>query len=444
MAEYDGSDFYFEDDVQEVYGYLDFNNLTKILNKLTDYAEILTEGKLSGIINYNYNLSSHQTNSIVDFLLKVQVLSKINNIAAKGSKDLEEEYISNLVSDTTNPSNISSYISIRNSIENRLNHQTQQYNMNMNKNNTTMSMPINELRGHVKTYNDLTKDNITVSKKAYHGLIAASLHDAYVTMLNRKDWWNDRTYQKFFFNDDDATSKKFHLFSKLPVISLNQISLNIFSVVDRLKEIKLDKVSSKKKSEELSISLKKKVASEKKSHNDFNDKMLETPFGKQYGHKIDEILTEIFESSFEKEQIDDDLIRKDFSLLYKIFMTLPNSLDLPVNRKKTCFLVDNLMGENFSLKEFADFYLNWNKQDLLYKNYNEEVKSQIESFLLELFVIYFNEKFISIFRIIKSLDMKKFACAYIIKRIYLLWGGNLTRFGYFLLKAIAHDGKIKG
>jgi hypothetical protein len=53
--------------------------------------------------------------------------------------------------------------------------------MNMGKTNTTQSMPINELRGHVKTYIDLNNSNVTVSSRAQHGYIAASLHDAYIT-----------------------------------------------------------------------------------------------------------------------------------------------------------------------------------------------------------------------------------------------------------------------
>jgi hypothetical protein len=39
--------------------------------------------------------------------------------------------------------------------------------------------------------------------------------------------------------------------------------------------------------------------------------------------------------------------------------------------------------------------------------------------------------------------MKQYACAFIIKRIYLIKGEELPTFGFFLIKAIARYGKIK-
>ena len=133
------------DDIAE---FIEPGAINKIVNKLTDYADILTVGKLSGIVNYNYNLNSSQTSIIIELLINTCAISRIYTMAMKGSKDLEEEYISNIYSNPVNPERASAYQNLKNILENRLTHQVQQYNINMNKNNTTMAMPINELRGH--------------------------------------------------------------------------------------------------------------------------------------------------------------------------------------------------------------------------------------------------------------------------------------------------------
>ena len=44
--------------IDQIVDYIDFATFNKIINKLTDYAEILSEGKISGIINFNYRLNS--------------------------------------------------------------------------------------------------------------------------------------------------------------------------------------------------------------------------------------------------------------------------------------------------------------------------------------------------------------------------------------------------
>ena len=79
--------------------FIDYNTISRIFNKLTDYAEVITEGKLSGIINFNYSLNSIQTNMIIDLLLEIQALSRIYVIAQKGKRDLEGEFLSNIFSD---------------------------------------------------------------------------------------------------------------------------------------------------------------------------------------------------------------------------------------------------------------------------------------------------------------------------------------------------------
>ena len=96
-------------DLKKITPFVDFNSMSRIVNKLTDYAETLTEGKLAGIVNYNYRLNSSQSNMIIDLLVELQAVSRIYNIAHKGKKDLEVEYISNIFSDINNPASISSY-----------------------------------------------------------------------------------------------------------------------------------------------------------------------------------------------------------------------------------------------------------------------------------------------------------------------------------------------
>ena len=133
------------EDLKKISPFIDHPSFTRIINKLTDYAEILTEGKLASLINFNYRLNASQANMLIDLLVDIQALSKIYAIAQKGKRDLDVEYISNIFSDVNNPGSTSSYLNLRNIIENRLSHQVQQYNMNMGKSNTTLSIPVNEL-----------------------------------------------------------------------------------------------------------------------------------------------------------------------------------------------------------------------------------------------------------------------------------------------------------
>ena len=106
--------------LDEILSFIDYNVFNKIINKLTDYAEILNEGKISGLINFNYRLNSHQTNMIINLLESIQAVTRIYNVAQKGSKDLEIEYISFIFSDFDNPETISSFINLKNVLENRL------------------------------------------------------------------------------------------------------------------------------------------------------------------------------------------------------------------------------------------------------------------------------------------------------------------------------------
>ena len=425
--------------------FVDYASFSKIINKLTDYAEILTEGKLSGIINHNFRMNSSQTNMVIDLLCTMQALSRIYDIAQKGKRDLEEEYISNIFPDGSNPASSSSYISIRNTLENRLNNQVQQYNMNMNKSNTTMAIPVNELHGHVKTYRDLSTNNVTISHKAQHGYIAASLHDAYLTIQNRLDWWDDRTYMKYFFNEDDINKRNLNLLTRDPRLSLFEISNNIKKVLNYFNEINLARFKTTQDTGEGDGSLADDDRSPRNDHTSkYSDKLLMTPFGRQYGTKIDSIINNIFsiERLKEWESKNDAEIESIAKSLFHVYRTLPGSLKVDPNKRKAIDLVNFLLSREYGLKKFIEKYLHIDKK-IPFTRYYSENRESAEDFITTLFNVFFEESFNSLFRIIRSLDMKQYACAFIIKRIYITRGEELPIFGFFLIKAIARNGKIK-
>ncbi len=383
---------------------------------------------------------------IVDFLSDLQAISKIYLIAQKGKKDLEEEYVSNVFSDVNNPSNTSSYISIRNILENRLNHQIQQYNMNMNKGNTTMSMPVSELHGHVNTHKELSLNNVTVSHKAQHGYIAASLHDAYIIILNRPDWWDDRSYMKFFFNEDDPGKRNLRLIGRTPRLTLSEIESNIAKIL-----IYFEDISIAKNNPPAALPLEDDEALKGNGLgngssivNDFSDKLMITPFGRQYGKKIDGIINEIFNSkNIENAALHEEAqIAEMASSLMQIYKTMPGSMTLDRTRDMLINTVYYLLAQDYGLKLFTEKFF-YDDRRIPFSRFYHENKDQIEDFVTHLFMVFFEETFSSLFRIVRSLDMKQYACAFIIKRIYLTQGETLPVFGYFLIKSIARYGKIK-
>lgn len=433
-------------ELKKIIPFVDYNSISRIVNKLTDYAETLTEGKLSGIINYNYRLNSSQTNMIIDILVEIQALSRIFMIAHKGKKDLEVEYISNIFSEVGNPTGISSYISIRNIVENRLNHQIQQYNMNMNKSNTTLSIPINELHSHVKTYKEMMNNSITISSKVQHGFITASLHDAYVIIMNRSDWWDDKTYMKYFFNEDDSEKRHLCMISRSRRLTLHEIENNVKLLLNYFMELFAAKTRAKQSTDidadtdAEGQSRPEPAGSDFGTEQRYSDKVLMTPFGKQYGTKIDAIIEDCF--SNETGGMDDEYISRISVSLFQVFKALPGSLNLHQNRDMSRDLVAFLLNRDFGIKQYAEKYLYTDKK-ISFSRFFIEIKNDLEEFLTRLFTDFFEDQFSPVFRIIRSLDMKQYACAFIIKRIYLKHGENLNTFGYFLVKAISKYGKIK-
>jgi len=319
--------------------------------------------------------------------------------------------------------------------------------MNMSKSNTTMSIPVNELLGHVKTFKDLMSSNISISHKARHGFIAASLHDAYLTILNRFDWWDDKTYLKFFFNEDTSLKRNLNLISRETRLTLFEIDKNLKKVIDYFQSISLYKVKLKESEQVLDRAGNGSVIKPSRHDgytNNYSDKLLLTPFGLQYGQKIDDILNNIFRSDKIKDtgSMSSEEIKKIVTTLYQVYKALPGSLSMQQNMVMAINLVYYLLGREYGIKKFTEEFL-YTDRKIPFSRFFPEVKDDVEEFLTRLFIIFFEELFSSIFRIIRSLDMKQYACAFIIKRIYLIMGEEMPVFGYFLIKAIARHGKIR-
>jgi hypothetical protein len=428
--------------LDDITGFIDYNVFNKIINKLTDYAEIISEGKLAGIINFNFRLNSIQTNKIIKLLESMQAISRIYNLALKGSKDLEVEYISLIFSDFDNPETISSYINIKNVIENRLTHQVQQYNVNMGKNNTTLAIPLNELRGHVKSFIDLSEMELAISTKAQHGIIAASLHDAYSTLLNRQDFWNDHTYIKFFFNEDDISNKKILLIKRDRRFAIREIGIKVKEMLDKLRAIMYNRIQTTRESYQDDLTQITDYSSRHNRSETFTDRMMQTPFGRQYGGMIDKIIINIFDPARHDElrSIPEDSIKEKIALLFQSFKLRSNMAKLA---EETVYVVDYLLMHDYGIKSFAEKFLYYDRKETFSRFFSGQNQEQIDQFLTQVFTVYFEERFSSLFKIIRSMDMKKFACAFTIKRIYLKEGENLTNFGYFFIRVIAKTGGIR-
>jgi hypothetical protein len=426
----------------EIIDFIDFNTFNKIINKLTDYAEILSEGKISGLINFNFRLNSNQTNKVLKILESIQALTRIYNMALKGSKDLEMEYVSCIFSDYNNPEGISSYLNLKNIIENRLTHQVQQYNINMGKNNTTLAIPLNELRGHVKTFVDLSGTEMTISTKAQHGIIAASLHDAYTTLLNKQEFYNDKTYMKFFFNEDDPSKKKILLLKKERRLTMKEIGTRVAETLEKLQAIMYSRTQTTRESSQADSLTSSEYATRGSRADTFTDRMMLTPFGRQYGALIEKIISAIFDPTRRDSvlSLSEEMMREKVAVLYQAFKLRS---DLSKHGAELDQSIEYLLNQDYGIKTFAEKFLYFDRKEPFSKFYSGQNQEQIELFLNHIFTAFFDSRFSNLFKIIKSMDMKKFACAFIIKRIYLREGEALTNFGFFFIRVIARSGGIK-
>jgi hypothetical protein len=432
------------DRLRRIASFIDQAVFVKITNKITDYAEIISEGKLSAIVNFSYNLNRQETNDIIQLLLDHRAISRIGIIAQKGTKDLDNEYISNILSNPVNPESESSYISLRNILENRLTHQVQQYNMNMGKSNSTQSMPVNELRGHVRTFLDLSSNNISISTRVQHGYIAASLHDAYITLINRHDFWNDKTYIKFFFNEDDNERRNQLIVTHEQRQSLIQISRNINEITGSFEKIRKEREDAKSPSLPSEPTEPARSQRREEQLQPFSDPAMATPFGRQYGGRINSIIADMFNHEKEKspESFESGEIPGLVEKLFSIYISTPAAMTVPVNVNSIMKAVDSMILLDMEMKTFVEKFLYRNRKESFSRYYSEN-KEKVDSFVTDIFAIYFEEKIGALFRIIRSQELRTFACAFTIKRIYFTQGENLTSFGYFLVKAVARVGKIQ-
>ncbi|MCL1833410.1 MAG: hypothetical protein FWG49_02805, partial [Leptospirales bacterium] len=276
--------------------------------------------------------------------------------------------------------------------------------------------------------------------KARHGYIMGSLHEAYIIILNKFNWWNDKTYLKFYFHDDPS-KRDINIITKEPRQTLIEIGDNIKQVVEFFKSISNFKTTTKNDRDpyEKPYDEEAKDLNKDSRTKSYSDKLLSTPFGIQYGQKIDEIIKIIFAS---ETYVNSEDIKKIIQSIYYTYKQDADSINSEEARTSSVVAVNYLLHKDYGIKKFAEEFL-YNDRKIAFAKFFADNKDEIEEFLITIFIIFFEERFQPIFKIIKSLDMKQYACAFIIKRIYMLQGENLPIFGYFLIKAIARHGKIK-
>jgi len=459
--------------ISEISSFANQALLTNLVNKLADYADVISETKLSSIINHNYNFSGDQVRAITEFLVNSRAVSRICMVAQKGSKDFNYEYMSNIFSNPENPENSMPYQSLRRTIELRLTQQVQQFNINMGEPNIARPMPLTVLRSHVKLYESAVKTFSGISSKVQHGYAAASLHDAYVTLISRLDFWKDKMYTKFFLYGESADSKD-------TLLTLHQEKKSIFRINKELKDL-IDGFDSHKDGmtimrtetlpkvvftdvpaqEEVRVRVKKKLPSlganppgdlvmqaggwqiHSKSAYDANppgDSIMQTPFGRQYGGKINSIISEICSKA--GQEIDTAVTGLLLSGMYNRFCDDRSSITPEEHGKQIVQVIDSILFVDTDIADFSEIFLYRNRKES-FAEFFKRNSSVIEAFLSIIFGIYFQERFKSFLKFIKTDEMMTFTSAFIIKRIYIMFGDAITIFGFFLIKAVAVAGKVQ-
>ena len=433
----------FTPDIEKISEFMDGAVYSRITGKITDYSDILTEQKLISLINFKYDLSSTQVNSIIALLLKTHAISLIYTIATKGMRDLEAEYISNIFSRPDSPATLSSYATIRTMIENRLTGQVQNYNINMNKPSSTLAIPVSELRSHVKSHAEMQDTRGLKSPKIQHGMISASLHDAMVTLLNSGEWWNDKSFTKFFIIDSGYPHAARLLLSKsewFPLARIRNISETIPLHLDEIIGRRNLHITAQRQGEGKNI----RAGAEVPETPEADDKMIMTPFGKQYGGKIDSLIAAMFSDGRYVifASLSEDMLKKNIAALSEACAGgIPENPD-PALSDALVNLGDFLISGHETVKSFSEKYLPAGRKSPATAQ-GSESREKTEEFLMTVFLHFFEIKFASLFKIIKSQDLKKFACAYILKRIQLKNGESLTPFGHTLIRAIGRSCGMK-
>ena len=284
---------------------------------------------------------------------------------------------------------------------------------------------------------------MTISTKAQHGIIAASLHDAYTTLLNKSEFYNDRTYMKFFFNEDDPTKKKVLLLKKERRLSIKEIGNAVRETLDQLHAIMYSKMqTTREPSQSDSITVPDFVPRYTRAES-FTDRMMHDPVREAVRRPYRENNNRHIRSyhagtrscAFRRMTI-----REKIALLYQAYKLKSDMLKHAVELNQS---IEYLLQQDYGIKTFAEKFLYFDRKEPFSKFYSGQNQEQIELFLNHMFSAFFESSFSSLFKIIKSMDMKKFACAFVIKRIYLREGENLTNFGFFFIRVIARTGGIK-
>jgi hypothetical protein len=284
---------------------------------------------------------------------------------------------------------------------------------------------------------------LAISTKAQHGIIAASLHDAYSTLLNRQEFWNDKTYMKFFFNEDDISRRKVLLLKKERRLTVREIGSKVSEALDQFHAIMYSRMQTARETAAQAESSQEQDLFPRVTRSEtFTDRMLMTPFGRQYGGLIDKIITGIFDPAKRANlnAIPEEAIKEKIVILFQAYKLRS---DMSKLSGEVQYAVDYLLLQDYGIKTFAEKFLYFDRKETFSKFYSGQNQEQIELFLTQVFIHYFEENFSTLFKIIKSMDMKKFACAFIIKRIYLREGESLTNFGFFFIRVIAKVGGIR-
>ena len=402
----------------EISKFMDFSMFEKIINKITNYGEVLTDGKLATIINFNYNLNRYESQMITDFLSKSRAISKLYIMPIKGTVGLGEEYISNVITNPHRPESIAAHVSMVNILENKMVKQKHQYNNATNKSNVNQCVLISELRKHIGTHDF----NEKISLKTQNIYIMATLHDAYVIKLHQGGWWNNNNYRKYFINDDNNENRLIQVSTRVPHLSLEEINHQVSEALKIFAEID----TAKSKSEVKKPPQIKYTAPQEKPRPEFQDKMLSTPFGMHYGKRIDTILLGIFHSN--SEELSDE-IKDSVSNSFNNFKETNN---MYLNSEATIKLCTWLIADKIDFQTFVETFLK--------KEYHSQ-KELISNFTNHLFKSFFELKFKDIFKIIKHPEHIAFACTFIVKRIYLNYGEDIPTYGLFLISAASNFDK---
>ena len=172
-----------------------------------------------------------------------------------------------------------------------------------------------------------------------------------------------------------------------------------------------------------------------------NDPTMQTPFGKQYGVKVNSIINDIC-SKADKQVIDTETTASILCDMYNGFYSNNSSITLEEHGEQIMEVIDSIIFVDTDIMSFSELFLYRNRKESFPKFFQLN-SSAIDAFFSVIFKIYFQERFKPFLKFIKTDEMMTFTCAFIIKRIYIMFGDAITIFGFFLIKAVAAAGKVQ-